>query len=167
MSNAALEPLARIESARKYTVDLLSHVELSDWFRMPQEGVTHVAWQVGHLAFAQYRLGLERIRGVRPDDEKLIPRAFLERFGRDSRPSGEPAAYPPIDDIRRVFDAVHQQVRKEIAALPAEVLDQAPDSPHRRFTDKRGSLLWCAEHEMLHAGQIGLLRRLLGMQPIW
>ena len=29
------------------------------------------------------------------------------------------------------------------------------------------ALLWCAHHEMLHAGQIGLLRRHLGYPPIW
>ena len=29
------------------------------------------------------------------------------------------------------------------------------------------SLLWCAHHEMVHAGQIGLLRRYLGFAPVW
>jgi uncharacterized damage-inducible protein DinB len=32
---------------------------------------------------------------------------------------------------------------------------------------KRASLLWCAQHELVHAGQIGLLRRLLGYPPLW
>lgn len=32
---------------------------------------------------------------------------------------------------------------------------------------KMESLLWCAHHEMLHAGQIGLLRRQLGYAPLW
>ena len=43
----------------------------AEWFRQPTEGVTHIAWQVGHLALAEYWLTLERIRGRRPDDLHL------------------------------------------------------------------------------------------------
>ncbi len=32
---------------------------------------------------------------------------------------------------------------------------------------KLRALLWCAHHEMLHAGQMGLLRRHLGYPPMW
>ena len=28
-------------------------------------------------------------------------------------------------------------------------------------------LHWCSAHEMIHAGQIALLRRLFGQSPIW
>ena len=28
-------------------------------------------------------------------------------------------------------------------------------------------LHWCANHELVHAGQIALLRRLFGQKPIW
>jgi hypothetical protein len=28
-------------------------------------------------------------------------------------------------------------------------------------------LHWCSHHEAVHAGQIGLIRRLLGYPPIW
>ena len=59
-----LENLIRnIRTARMYTKDMLSHIDPSDWFRQPNEGVTHVACQVGHLAVAPYRLELKRVRG--------------------------------------------------------------------------------------------------------
>jgi hypothetical protein len=38
--------------------------------------------------------------------------------------------------------------------------------PFAGFPTKFGSLLFCSHHEMLHAGQIGLLRRLTGKLPI-
>jgi hypothetical protein len=28
-------------------------------------------------------------------------------------------------------------------------------------------LRWCGHHEMTHAGQIGLIRRMLGLSPVW
>jgi hypothetical protein len=163
----AADALDRIESARRYTTNLLNHVPPTDWFRMPREGVSHIAWQVGHLAMAEYRLALERVRGKRPDDEQILPALFLERFGKGSSPTGDPAAYPPIETIRAVFDAVHRRVQAEVASLDDAVLQEPSAAAHTLFTTKLGALLWCAEHEMVHAGQIGLLRRLLGSQPLW
>ena len=164
---SAADAWGRIESARRYTTNLLGHVPPTDWFRMPREEVSHIAWQVGHLAMAEYRLALERIRGKRPEDERILPALFLERFGKGSRPTAEPAAYPPVEEIRHVFETVHRQVQTDVAGMDDAELDAPPAAPHALFTTKRGALLWCAEHEMLHAGQIGLLRRLLGSQPIW
>ncbi len=44
--------------------------------------------------------------------------------------------------------------------------DTAPPPAHPAFTTKLGALLYCARHEALHAGQIGLLRRLLGYKSL-
>ena len=161
------ELLESIGRARDYTNYLLNGTSPSDWFRMPQEGVSHIAWQVGHLAFAQYRLALARIRGKRPEDETLLTDAFMERFGPGSTPVDDPKAYPSAEEIRRIFDAVHRQALEEISTLDDAVLDEPTAAPHPRFATKGGSLTWCAEHEMMHAGQIGLLRRLLGQRPLW
>ena len=46
------EVLDRIQMVRGYTAELIDAVPESDWFRQPAEGVTHVGWQVGHLAMA-------------------------------------------------------------------------------------------------------------------
>jgi hypothetical protein len=159
--------LESIGRARDYTNLLLAQTPTVDWFRMPQESISHIAWQVGHLAFAQYGLTLVRLRGKRPEDEDLIPAAFLQRFCRESVPVGDQPSYPSADEIRRVLDEVHRRAQAEIAALDDSVFDEPVSSPHPRFSTKGGALVWCAEHEMLHAGQIGLLRRLVGHRPIW
>jgi uncharacterized damage-inducible protein DinB len=38
---------------------------------------------------------------------------------------------------------------------------------HALVRTKYQALAWCAQHEVVHAGQIGLLRRLLGHPPVW
>ena len=43
-------------------------------------------------------------------------------------------------------------------------LDEPVDEPYALFPTKLGGLYFCAAHEMMHAGQIGLLRRLLGKE---
>jgi hypothetical protein len=157
----------QIRSARRDTERLLAETPESAWFRMPQGGVTHIAWQVGHLAIAEYRLGLERIRGRRDDDETLLPSHFLRLFGRGSVPEPGPSGYPSPRELRAVFDRVHVRTLSEVTALPDATLDEPPSVAHPRCETKGQVLGWCAGHEMFHAGQIALIRRLLGSAPLW
>jgi hypothetical protein len=156
----------QIVFARNYTLWLLDSTDPVEWFRQPTEGITHIAWQVGHLAMAEYRLALVRIRGQRPEDAELISEDFVKRFG-PSPPDPDPARNPSPAEIRAVLDRVHRQALHELQGLSEEELDQPTAKPHPKFTTKLGSLFWCGQHEMLHAGQIGLLRRLLGHAPLW
>jgi hypothetical protein len=159
--------LKQIEMVRAYTTRLIDNLRPQDWFRMPQGGVTHVAWQVGHLAFAEFRLAILRTRGARPDDAQVFPPSFEPLFGRTTVPDGDPGKYPTVAEIRAVFDRVHQRVLEEVPSIPESVLDDPVSPPHTVAKTKFESLLWCAQHEMVHAGQIGLLRRLFGYVPLW
>ena len=75
--------LEQIRFARNYTIRLLDQTPVTEWFRQPPGGVSHIAWQVGHLAFAEYTLALEPIRGVQPQDVDLMPQKYLRLFGAD------------------------------------------------------------------------------------
>jgi hypothetical protein len=159
--------IEQIVFARNYTLGLLDKTPMTDWFRQPPGGVSHVGWQVGHFAFAEYRLALWRIRGPQPQDEGLFTPEFLRLFGANSVPDADPAKYPPPAEVRAMLDRVHEQVLRELPGLDDGELDQPVPHPHPFAMTKLLALLWCAHHEMLHAGQIGLLRRLLGHQPMW
>jgi hypothetical protein len=159
--------LDQITFARRYTVHLLDSVPEAEWFRMPAGAVTHVAWQVGHLAIAQYRLALLRLRGPRAGDGELISDDFQGLFRATSVPDADPGKYPAPAAIRAVFDRVHERVLAELKDFPEAELGAALALPHPLAKTKLESLHWCAHHEMLHAGQIGLLRRQLGHAPQW
>jgi hypothetical protein len=159
--------IEQIVFARNYTVRLLDQTPVAEWLRQPPGSVTHVAWQVGHLAFAQYRMALERIRAPQPQDADLIAEEFLRLFGRDSIPDPDPARYPTPAEIRAVFDRVHEQALRELGGLDESELDQPVRKPHPLVKTKLWALLWCAQHEAVHTGQIGLLRRQLGYAPLW
>lgn len=159
--------LEQIRFARRYTRRLLDATPENEWFRQPSAGVSHITWQVGHLAMAQYRLALERIRGRHAEDEALISETFLVAFGRDSTPHSDPACYSSLDDIRAVFDRVHERLLSELPGLDAAELAAPPAKSHSLCATKLDVLMWCGQHEMLHAGQIGLLRRQLGHPPLW
>jgi hypothetical protein len=158
--------IEQIVFARTYTTGLLDHTPVAEWFRQLPGGVSHVAWQVGHLAVAEHRLTVERIRGPQPEDAGLIPAECLHLFGPESVPDANPAKYPDQATIRAFLDRVHAQVLRELRGLDEGELDRPVLTPHPLARTRLRALLWCAQHEMLHAGQIGLLRRQLGYPPL-
>jgi hypothetical protein len=65
-----------------------------------------------------------------------------------------------------VFGAVHQQALTELGQWTDAELDVPVEQPHPVFKTKLGSVEWCSQHELVHAGQIAFLRRLMGKPPL-
>ncbi|MEX2174650.1 MAG: DinB family protein [Pirellulaceae bacterium] len=158
--------LQQIEFARGYTLSILAAIDEADWFTMPPGCPTHVAWQVGHLAMAEYGLCLFRMRGRQPIDLELMTGSFRKQFSRGTVPATDSARYPSAEEIRATLDRVHAQVLQESPSFTAGQLPEPVEMPYAVEATKLGGLLFCSHHEMLHAGQLGILRRLLGKTPI-
>lgn len=156
----------QIEFARGYTNQLLADVQPDEWFKIPEGAVSHLGWQMGHLAMAQYGLVLLRIRGKEREDNEFITKDFIRCFKKGSTPEANAEKYPSPEDIRIVFDAVHARSVEEMKNFHVEELTETLPDPTAVYDNKLGSLLFCAMHEMLHAGQIGALRRQLGKEPL-
>lgn len=158
--------LQQIEFARAYTLSILAEIDEGLWFAMPPGCPTHVAWQVGHLAMAEYGLCLFRQRGRQEIDLALMTSGFRKLFSRGTVPEVDAGKYPPAAEIRATLARVHSQVLQESQSFTEEQLAAPVDMPYAVHANKLGSLLFCSHHEMLHAGQLGLLRRLLGQAPL-
>ncbi|MBM4004421.1 MAG: DinB family protein [Planctomycetes bacterium] len=152
--------------ARAYTESLIADIEDGDWFQMPAGIKSHVAWQVGHLAMAEYGLCLFRQRGRADVDSSMMTSAFRKQFSRGSIPEPDPQRNPPPGEIRDVLARVHEQAMREIETFSDSQLAESVDMPYAAVPTKLGALLFCAHHEMLHAGQIGMIRRTLNKPPI-
>jgi len=155
-----------IASSREYTLTLLNDLDDEQWFWTPEPAISHIAWQVGHIAMAQYGLTLFRQRGRSDIDGSLIPNRFRKKVMKGTHPEASPEAYLPPLEILQVLNRVNDQMLLEIDGLDGPNLDEPVDLPYSGFPTRYGSLLFAANHEMLHAGQIGVLRRLMGMSPI-
>ena len=84
---------------------------------------------------------------------------------------GIPAAGPVTNalNLRRLLAAGVAPDLVLLEVLPAHLDGRGPEPVEAPFAveaTRLGSLLFCSHHEMLHAGQLGLIRRLLGKQPI-
>ena len=163
--------LYNLQRTRVLSLQMIDRVPQEQWFEMPL-GITHVAWHVGHMAIAEYFLGLLLVRGAQDEDQSIIPENYRELFGYGSQVSGDQARYPSPAALLSVLAAVHDRVIKETQDLPDAVLDEPvvfddPEFDHHPIFDlKGGALEWSTYHEHIHIGSIGLLRRQLGADPI-
>ena len=60
--------IERLRRARLFTRPFLIGLTPVEWFWSPSTYTTHIAWQVGHLAVAQYNFCLRRLRGRTAED---------------------------------------------------------------------------------------------------
>src|ERR1044072_946930 len=146
--------IQQIEFVRGYTLSILEEIDQGQWFTMPAGCPTHVAWQVGHLAMAEYGLCLFRQRGRQEIDTQLMSSSFRKQFSRGSVPQSDASQYPTATEIRSTFDRVHAQVQLEASSFTAERLSEPVEPPFAVEPTKLGCLLFCSHHEMLHAGQL-------------
>jgi uncharacterized damage-inducible protein DinB len=75
-------------------------------------------------------------------------------------------AYPALQTVLSTMEEVHRNtlaaVRGMSDALLAEPAFGGDGNPHPHYKDKRGVVTHCNRHEAFHAGQIAMIRRLLG-----
>ncbi|MFT5524172.1 MAG: hypothetical protein ACI9G1_001625 [Pirellulaceae bacterium] len=158
--------IGQIEFARKYTLELIEEIPADRWFEMLPGVPTHIAWQVAHLAMAEYGLCLFRQRGRQSIDTELMTSKFRKQFSRGSTPNPDVDSNPSVGEIREVLERVHRQCSIELQTFSLESFDEEIDMPYAVYNNKLGALLFCSKHEMIHAGQIGLIRRTLGLDPV-
>jgi DinB superfamily len=158
--------IGQVEFIRAYTLDLLESVPDSLWPAIPSGAATHIAWQVGHLAVSQYGLMLFRQRGRAEGDLDLMPGWLRKRFGRGSVPATDPSDVPTKAILLDLLDRIHRESMAVVPTLTIEQLSETTDMPYASFPIKLGALMFCPIHESIHAGQIGFLRRMHGLDPI-
>ena len=166
-ARARLEPaINTLLKSRDFTKRFLVDLAPEEWFWSPPAYITHIAWQIGHIAVAEYNLCLRRVRGRTTDDVSLISDAFLGAYNIGSQPVAGAAGNQPLEEIQRVFEAVHVQAIAELGEWDDAGLDVPLETPHPIFKSKLDAVEWSGPHELVHGGQIAMLRRLMGKPPL-
>lgn len=158
--------IGQIRFARNYTLELLDATPVDHWFTIPDGLPTNIAWQVGHLTVSQYGLLMFRLRGRQSDDLELIPGKFRKAYGRSSTPNADAAGQPRPDELLDRLDRVFRSGLEVLDSISPDVLLEPVDMPYAAYPIKLGAILFCPMHEQIHAGQIGLVRRALGLDPV-
>ncbi|NIR45808.1 MAG: DinB family protein [Gemmatimonadetes bacterium] len=120
-----------------------------------------IAWQLGHIASAEddvYRLFTGE-SGVVPEEVRAV-------CATGCPPPTDATNYPPLPDLWGLLDRTHEQLLSLVEAADDADLDRSPLEESRFFRSLGQAIYEIALHENYHVGEIGALRKALGMKPI-
>ncbi|MEC7564407.1 MAG: DinB family protein [Planctomycetota bacterium] len=154
---------ARLLATRGFTDRLLEDfTQPGDWVYQMNENGNHALWFVGHMGVTDnFMISLI-------DAEKTsIPSGYAELFGIGSQPTGDLQSYPGVDMIRGFM----QQRRETLLAILTDLGDDqlthpTPEGSPEFIPDYASVFETAIWHEGLHCGQITMLRRNLGFDPV-
>jgi len=158
--------VGQMKFARDYTLNMLDNIPADLWNVIPAGTPSCISWQVGHLAVAEYGLMLFRQRGRAEGDIELMPGWLRKNFGKGTQPTTALAVTPPREELLAILDAIHQRSMLDVAGYTAASLAEPADMPFAVYPMKLGALMFAPLHESIHIGQIGMIRRLLGLAPV-
>lgn len=147
---------------RDYAVRLVADLSDADMVSQPVPGVTmnHAAWVFCHIGI--YPPVLAAILQGRPFVDPIN-----DKYGRDSRPLSDPAAYPRKSDLMRTYLAGHDELARVLEHTdPAILTRPIPlDRWKERFPFIADAIVHLMiDHESAHLGQISAWRR-AGRKP--
>jgi hypothetical protein len=153
----------QLDRTREWTLKLIADVRGDDWTFQPAAGLAHPLWLVGHLTCSQDLLVIVRCLN-RPS---TLDSAFKNHFPISGPvKSAREHDYPPVDAVLAIMGDMHARtldaIRGMSDALLAEPAFAGDGSIHPHYRDKRGAVGHCTRHEAFHAGQLAMIRRLLG-----
>jgi hypothetical protein len=149
---------------RDYAVRLVADLSDADMVAQPIGGVTlnHPAWTFGHIGI--YPPVLAAILESRPFEDPI-----KHRYGRDSKPQSDPAAYPPKAKLIADYLAGHDRLAAVLEAADPAVFD-APIPLARwkeRFPFVADAIVHLMiDHESTHLGQVSAWRRAGGRAAV-
>jgi len=151
-----------MDGSRAWTLKLVEDVRGDEWTYQPGPGLHHILWLCGHLATAEQTLVMARcLGGDGPDAD------FAVHFpiGGAVKSAAE-HEYPAPGVVLERMAATHARVMEEIRGISEAKLASPcfgkDGAPHPHYSTVAGAISHCARHEGFHAGQIALLRRLMG-----
>src|SRR5690606_34888237 len=133
-----------------------------EWTHQVHPKANHALWVAGHLATVDnFFLSI-----LAPEKMKDLP-GYQEKFGMGSQPSGNPADYPPPEEVLANFRELRASLLAVLDQMDDEALQQPnPPGTPSMIADKAAVFEMAAWHEGMHAVQATVARRALGHESI-
>ncbi|MEX2457211.1 MAG: DinB family protein [Balneolaceae bacterium] len=122
--------------------------------------VNHVKYLAGHLLNSQYALPM--IAGLEPEVKwNELFAAMGQSVAKDDFP------YPTIEEIKDEWNAWYEPTRKGLMDLSNEDLGLPLPAPFNEVSDSKGDFwAFINHHQAYHIGQISILRKVFGKEPM-
>ena len=150
---------ATLELARRCTLKLADGIPPDSLCHQPVAKTNHALWVLGHLAWTD-NLFLTTLAKREP----VVDESWNKLFGMGSEPTGDPQAYPTLDEVKGRLEAAREALIDWFQSLDEQQLKSPlPDGMKAFASDYAGMMNSLAWHEGLHAGQLSAVRRSLGL----
>lgn len=122
--------------------------------------INHVKYLAGHILDSQFGIAQMADVSLEPKWNELFA-------GAGQSEAKDDIIYPSIEEIKTEWNAIHDPIRNSLHAITPEHLDQKPPAPMDQFAESRGDFWAFLNHHIAyHIGQIGILRRGFGKEPM-
>lgn len=147
-----------LDRARAITNMLLNDLTDEDLRKRPAPAANTAAWQLGHVVASEHQL----VSTIRAGSMPELPAGFAEKYTKETA-SRDDAPTVSKSEYLRLLDEQRQGTLKVLDMLSDAELEAPCFERMRAFaTNNAGLLQLVAEHEVMHLGQISVLRRVLG-----
>lgn len=122
--------------------------------------MNHVKYLAGHVLNSQYGIAQLADVSIKPKWNELFA-------GAGQSEAKDDIDYPSIEEIKTEWNTIHNPIRNSLDELTHEFLNQKPPAPMDKFAESRGEFWAFLNHHIAyHIGQIGILRRGFGKEPM-
>ncbi|HED53575.1 MAG TPA: DinB family protein [Phycisphaerales bacterium] len=162
MSELLATGLGALGFSRGFLMSLLEATPDEAFFKVPCSGGNHPAWIVGHLALTD-AFFLADLSG----QALGVPESWNELFGMKTESVEDASKYPSRQELTERLVSTREAMIGWLKSLSDEQLLKPIEGDLSQFAKNpavlMGTLAW---HEGLHTGQIGVVRRMVGLPPI-
>ena len=135
-----------------------SDLDDADLLKRPP-GCNHLAWQIGHLISSEVGL----VGMLAPGKAPSLPEGFNERHSKETTGVDDPSKFQTKQEYLDLFTQVRATTLQVLEAFPEEKFDSpAPERLRARFPTMGSVFTLIGMHPMMHAGQVAVVRRMLG-----
>jgi uncharacterized damage-inducible protein DinB len=155
----AHDPIREMLGTSRYVMSsYLQDLSDADLLVRPVPGAHHAAWQLGHLIVSERKM----VEAIAPGHGVTLPAGFEEAHPKDA---GHANASPGFS--KQAYQDLMQRQREKtlqaLASFSAEDLSKPGPEAMRAYASRVGSIFsMVAGHELMHSGQIAVIRRVLG-----
>lgn len=162
MSDRTSQPVALVAEQFKVTTNLylkaLQGVGREELLRRPGDRSNPLLWIAGHLALA--RVNVVSVLGVERE------RPWVDLFSTGSRVT-DLTRFPDVDEVTALWRELGEEIQRLLRGVTDEQLEarvriRIPSDDG----SLRGALALITFHEAYHVGQMGYVRKWLGLSPL-
>jgi len=153
----------QLNKVREVTETFLSAFGTPEqWTLQVHDKANPPIWVAGHLATVDNFM----ISLLAP--EKAVAKVeYQTKFGMGSRPTSDPADYPPPEEVLAFMRERRRTVLEILAGLSDDDMSKPTPEGTPGIMPDVGSIFELAVwHEAIHAGQVTVARRALGHEPL-